>query len=510
MGYVLGVDVGTTYTAAAVARAGRVEAVTLDGRRVAVPSVAYRVGDDVVVGTPAERRAAEDASRVAREFKRRVGDPTPILLGGAPFAPEFLMARTVAWAADQVAGPEGGPPDRLAVTHPALWGDYKLDLLRQALTRAGRPVDEFVAEPVAAATFYTSRHRLAAGSAVAVYDLGGGTFDAAVVRADEDGRVRIVGRPDGIERLGGIDFDQAVFAFVVGELGLDVDELDADDAATAAAIRRLRRDCVEAKEALSSETAVAVPVMVPGVRPQVRMTRGELEDRIRPAITETVLALRRTVESAGDAAGDVTAVLLVGGSSRIPLVGQMVTAELGLPIAVDARPKDAIPMGAALVAARGVPAAGAGPPGPPAVLPAPAPPLSSGGNTAPAAIARGARARRRLPIVLGAMATCVVLAAAGIAAAAGGGGCRPPTTTGRRAPGTNSAANPEARNRWPGSTSPGTNSAANPTVTNRWPGSTSPGTNSPASSSRSARWAGASRTSLPTWPPAPSTQWAPR
>ena len=328
---------------------------------------------------------------------------------------------------------------------------------------------------------------------MAVYDLGGGTFDAAVVRADEDGRVRIVGRPDGIERLGGIDFDQAVFAFVLGELGLDVDELDADDAATAAAIRRLRRDCVDAKEALSSETAVAVPVMVPGVRPEVRMTRGELEDRIRPALTETALALRRTVESAGDAAGDVTAVLLVGGSSRIPLVGQMVTAELGLPIAVDARPKDAIPMGAALVAARGLPA-GAGPPGPLAVLLAPAPPLSSGGNTAPASTASGAGARRRLPLALGAMATCVVLAAAGSSPRRGAAGARPPPTTGRRGLAANSKAN----------------SAANPEASNRWPTSTWPASTWPASSSRSARWAGASKTSLPTWPPAPSMGWAPR
>jgi molecular chaperone DnaK len=176
--YVLGVDVGTTYTAAALARDGQVQAVPLDGRNVAVPSVAFRDGDELLVGPAAERRAASDPSRVVRDFKRRVGDPTPILLGGAPFAPELLMARTLDWAASQVATTEGGPPDALVVTHPANWGPYKLDLLCQAIDRVGRRADELVAEPVAAAGFYATQRRLAPGTVVAVYDLGGGTFDA--------------------------------------------------------------------------------------------------------------------------------------------------------------------------------------------------------------------------------------------------------------------------------------------------------------------------------------------
>jgi actin-like ATPase involved in cell morphogenesis len=349
MTYHLGIDLGTTYTAAAVARGGRAEAATLGTHSVAIPSVVYLAGDDLVVGEPAARRAVTEPQRVAREFKRRVGDPTPILLGGSPVAAELLMARTLAWVVGAVATTEGQAPASLSVTHPANWGEYKLDLLRQAVRHVGLTVDHLVPEPVAAATAYAAQRPLAPGTVVAVYDLGGGTFDAAVVRADEGG-LRIIGRPDGIERLGGIDFDHAVFRHVLDAIGVQLDAVDIDRPGTAAALAQLRQECVAAKEALSSEADASIPVMLPDRHTEVRLTRSELEAMIRPALAETVVALRRAIASSGVAVDDVAAVLLVGGSSRIPLVSQLVTSDLGRPTAVDARPKEAIPVGAALVA----------------------------------------------------------------------------------------------------------------------------------------------------------------
>jgi hypothetical protein len=251
-----------------------------------------------------------------------------------------------------VSATEGSGPASLALTHPANWGEYKLDLLRQGLRHVGLTVDRFVPEPVAAATAYATQRPLAPGSVVAVYDLGGGTFDAALVRAGSglgEG-AQIVGRPDGIERLGGIDFDHAVFRHVLAAAGLDLDRLDADDPRTSTALAQLRQECVEAEEALSHETDVSVPVMLPQRHTEVRLTRSEFETMVRPALDETLVALRRAVASAQVAVEDVNAVLLVGGSSRIPLVGQLVATELGRPIALDARPKDAICLGAALVA----------------------------------------------------------------------------------------------------------------------------------------------------------------
>jgi molecular chaperone DnaK len=344
----------------------------LGSRRAAIPSVVLLDGDDLVVGEAAALRASGEPSRVAREFKRRVGDPVPILVGGVPMAAETLMARTLARVVEQVTATEGAPPDALAVTHPANWGEYKLDLFRQAIRQAGVEVTHLVPEPVAAASFYAAQRRPAPGSLVAVYDLGGGTFDAAVVRVDDAG-FTVLGRPEGIERLGGIDFDHAVFGHVVRSLDLDLDRLGEDG--PSAALAALRRDCVEAKEALSGETDVAIPVMLPGRHTQVRLTRAELEAMISPALAETVEVLRRAVASAQVQADDLTTVLLVGGSSRIPLVAQLVTAGLRRPIAADARPKDAIPLGAALLTT-------------PTTPPAPTSPAAdrSGGDPEPAAL----------------------------------------------------------------------------------------------------------------------------
>ncbi len=374
MGYQLGVDLGTTFTAAAVARGGRAEPVSLGTNSMVVPSVVYLGDGGFIVGDAAQRRTATDPSRVAREFKRRVGDPTPILIGASPVAADLLMARLLAWVVGEVSGWEGGPPDALAVTHPANWGLYKLDLFTQAIRHVGLHADQLVPEPVAAATFYASQRPLDPGSVIAVYDLGGGTFDASLVRAGTEDfeNFEIVGQPDGIERLGGIDFDHAVLRYACQAADVDLDALDPDDPGLTAALTQMREHCVLAKESLSAETAASIPVALPGVYTEVRLTRTEFEDMIRPALDETLVALRRTIASAQLATADVTAVLLVGGSSRIPLVAQMVTAGLGLPIAVDARPKDAIALGAALTASEHSRAAVAAP-----VPPVPSPPVSS-------------------------------------------------------------------------------------------------------------------------------------
>src|SRR5690606_38849457 len=159
---------------------------------------------------------------------------------------------------------------------------------------------------------------------------------AALVRAGDpaaptgDPGPQIIGRPDGVERLGGIDFDHAVYRYVLAAIGLDLDHLDPEDSRIASGLAQLREECVEAKEALSHETDVSIPVMLPQRHTEVRLTRSDFEAMVRPALDETLVALRRTVASAHLELEDVAAVLLVGGSSRIPLVGQLVASELGL------------------------------------------------------------------------------------------------------------------------------------------------------------------------------------
>jgi molecular chaperone DnaK len=359
MSYQLGIDLGTTYTAAAVCRSqdrgwAEPEVVTLGTRSAIVPSVMFVAPEgSVVVGEAAERRALTDPGRVVREFKRRIGDPTPIVVAGQAWAPEELAARLARWVVDRVAEREGGPAERIAVTHPASWGSHKLDLLASALAGEGVTAT-FLAEPQAAALHYAAAERVPTGAAIAVYDLGGGTFDAAVVRkgdpaiAPTTAGFGLLGRPEGLERLGGVDFDDVVFEHVRTGLPEAFDELDETDPAVLAAVARVRRECTEAKEALSSDTDVSIPVLMPAGRGSVRLHRSEFEAMIRPQVEETVAALRAAVVSAGLSPEELTAVLLVGGSSRVPLVAQLVSEQLGRPVAVDTDPKNAIAKGAAL------------------------------------------------------------------------------------------------------------------------------------------------------------------
>jgi molecular chaperone DnaK (HSP70) len=373
--YTLGLDLGTTYTAAAIAEAGRAEIFPLGRRQAAVPTVVYIGTDRVLVGEAAVQRAVDEPERVAREFKRRVGDPVPLVLGGSPWSAEQLLARVLAWVLDRVGTERGSNPERLAVTYPAQWGRWKRDVLDEALHLvAAAPPVTTVTEPEAAAVHYATSDRLDPGDSIAVYDLGGGSFDVSILRAVTGG-FEFVGSPAGIERMGGIDFDEVVYRHVLRH-ATDGDEPDTDDPGVLAALARLRDACVDAKEALSFDTRATVPVVLPGVTTTVAITRSEFESMIRPPLEETVAVLERALESAGMRPSELRAVLLVGGSSRIPLVGQVVSGALGRPVAVDAHPKHPVALGAAVVAGRDRPAtwpAAANPTPPPWSAPAPAP-----------------------------------------------------------------------------------------------------------------------------------------
>src|SRR5262245_33556364 len=378
----LGIDLGTTYTAAAVHDGGPgrgPEVVPLGARGPPVPSVLYLQPDgSFLAGDAAERHAVTDPQRIARQFKRRLGDPTPLLVGGTGLPAEVLTGHLLRFVVDTVVRARGGErPAKIVLTHPANWGPFKRELLERAADLADVPGVVLVTEPQAAAISYSSQSRVEPGAVVAVYDLGGGTFDAAVLRKENDGAFTVLGTPEGIEHLGGIDVDAAVFAQVVAAVSDEYEQLDPDDEAALSAVARLRMECTQAKEALSQDSEITVPVLLPTVQTEVRITRGELESMIRPTLSETVTAMERAVRSADLTPAQVDHVLLVGGSSRIPLVAELVSSGLGRPVAVDAHPKHAVALGAAIVAARAAGALGPGgapPPPPPAHVTAPPPP----------------------------------------------------------------------------------------------------------------------------------------
>ena len=348
--YSLGIDLGTTYTAAAVARGTTAAPLSLGADAAQAPSVVLlREDGEVLVGDAAERRAVSEPTRAAREFKRRLGDPVPIVIGEDAHTVESLMAHQLRDVVRRATEQEGEAPSVVVLSHPANYSDYKTALLRKASVAAGLPDGQVIllTEPEAAAIAYSRQARIDTGEIVAVYDFGGGTFDAALVRRTAD-RFELIGVPEGMERLGGIDFDQAILAHVDSTLGGLVSGADRTDAATRPAQARLRSDCRRAKEALSTDSDTAIAVSLPGVQTEVRLTRDEFESMVRPRVGETVKALERAVASAHIEMDQISRVLLVGGTSRMPIVADMLRHATGRPIALDAHPKLAIAVGAAL------------------------------------------------------------------------------------------------------------------------------------------------------------------
>lgn len=129
-----------------------------------------------------------------------------------------------------------------------------------------------------------------------------------------------------------------------------LERLDPDDDDVTAALARLRRDCVDAKEALSYDTEVLIPVALPNLHTRVRLNRSEFEAMIAPSLTDTVATMHRALRSAGVKPEELRAILLAGGSSRIPLVGQLVAAAFDRPTVLDASPEHSIALGAARIA----------------------------------------------------------------------------------------------------------------------------------------------------------------
>jgi len=385
VGYQLGVDIGTTFTAAAIHHASRARIVRLSDDDATIPTVVSTLpGGSLVVGCLGSERLRTHPELVAREFKRRIGDPTPIELGPESHQASWYMAQVLAAVAAAVAAGEGEPPNRVALTHPANWSGQKITRLLQAVSEAGLDPEATVllTEPEAAARAHAATRAVTEGEVIAVYDLGGGTFDTAVLRRAGEG-YEMLGRPEGIERLGGLDFDMALFRYVTHQLGHGFKSLDLTNPPVARGVVALRDACVQAKERLSFVTEIEVAVEIPDLAPRVEVDRRSFEALVRPALMETIGALRRALAGAAVEAEDVSQILIAGGSSRIPLVAELIAEVLERPVAIDRDPKHVVALGAAHAAADAGDAASSGHAGPfaderagdPSTTGRPAPPI---------------------------------------------------------------------------------------------------------------------------------------
>ena len=379
MTVVLSVDLGTSNTVAVLAAHGRPPRVVEVDGSATMPSALFAAEEgNLVVGRDAERRARLDPARFEPNPKRRVDEGT-LLLGDKVVPVTDAFAAVLGRVADETSRQLGGAkPDEVRLTHPAQWGPARRNVLLAAARLAGLgPSLVLVPEPVAAAAHFASfpGQTLAPGQAIAVYDLGAGTFDVAIVGASQNGFSVLA--EAGLPDLGGADVDQALLEHVGRQVshrepGRWQSMLRPESTADRRARRAIAEDVKAAKEALSRHPQTEVPLPEPF--PDVLVTRVELEALIRPSLLRSVELLAGTIRATGLSPDRLAGIYLVGGSSRIPLVATLIAEQLRVvPSSLD-QPETAVALGAHHVTQEGVSMRThnlGGVPGPPAVQPGP-------------------------------------------------------------------------------------------------------------------------------------------
>ncbi|TCO48153.1 Hsp70 family protein [Actinocrispum wychmicini] len=356
---VLSVDLGTSNTVAVLSAHGRPPRVVEVDGSATMPSAVFASEDgNLVVGRDAERRARLDPSRFEPNPKRRVDEGT-LLLGDTIVPVTDSFAAVLRRVTDETSRQLGGAkPDEVRLTHPAQWGPVRRNVLLAGARLAGMGSNlVLVPEPVAAAAHFASfpGQSLTPGKALAVYDLGAGTFDIAVVGATQHGFTVLA--EDGLPDLGGLDVDQALLEHV----GRQVSHRDPgrwqrllrpETTGDRRAQRALREDVKAAKEALSRHPQTEVPMPEPF--DDVLVTRAELEALIRPSLLRSVELLAATIRGAGMTPDRLVGIYLVGGSSRIPLVATLIAEQLRVvPTSLD-QPETAVALGAHHVPQEGI------------------------------------------------------------------------------------------------------------------------------------------------------------
>ncbi len=346
---ILAADLGTSSSSAALVAGDTIELVKEPSSGSwAWPSAVCLTGEGLLVGSPAERRGRLRPELYRAEFKRDLGSGVPIPFGERAFLPEQLMTATLAALKAEAERMHGARLDRAVVTVPASYGpaDVRRHLMISAAEAAGFGVVELLAEPVAAAMAPVAGPAFADGELVLVYDLGGGTFDAALVQMGAGHRV--LGSA-ALDDCGGRDID----ALVYGELR-GADGLAAALAAPDAEGRRNRLrfgDLARRLKHQLSEVNTAEDVYDPTGQ-FVQLDRGRLVELVIPALDRTVYCCRDLLDRCRVPIDRVAAVLLVGGSTRMPVIAEFAGRTLGRPVRRVRDPDLAVTLGAARWAAR--------------------------------------------------------------------------------------------------------------------------------------------------------------
>jgi ABC-type phosphate transport system substrate-binding protein len=354
MGYQLGIDIGTANTVVALADGDWPRVLTVAGSPSTPTALYFPASGPAMFGRAAQRRALADPARATTGFLARVGESSPVVVGGAAYLPEGLVTRFLERLLATVVQNQGGNPDRVTVAFPTSWNQRRRELFTEALDRldvdfpvTAVPAADAVGAVVARRA--TGRTPGRAADLVALFDFGAGSCETAVLSVSDYGS-DVVGAPTGLSLPAAASLDSLLFEWIVTAAGPATAALDRAEPATAAALARLHAEVVTAKEALAADEETQVAVALPGVFTSVPLRRADLERLATPTVEDGVRALVRTVRSVPTTPEALTAVLLYGGASRMPLVERLVRAALPGAGRFELQPAEDLSVGAALLA----------------------------------------------------------------------------------------------------------------------------------------------------------------
>ena len=329
---IMSVDIGTSYSAACICDQKEsvrpVEVSTgasMFGGRFSLPSAVFLDKDgNILVGQAAMNSRMRKPENFRMEFKRDFGQTFPIQLGDRKFLPEDLyteLFRHMKACAEKACGEQ---ITLTYLTHPAAYGKSRIEKLRSAAKAAGLFAVETVDEPTAAAMSYCAAGYVQDGETLLVYDFGGGTFDVSLIRY-EDGVFTSLGNPEGLEQCGGIDMDRLIYQDMLKTVDPDIlSELQSKPRYFMQFSSQLAELAVKAKHHLSAAKVFEEPIIVGLDTVPYQLTVEQFNKMVAPLVGQTVTTCHLALEKAGLTSADLSAVLLVGGTSRVPLVQDMV------------------------------------------------------------------------------------------------------------------------------------------------------------------------------------------
>ena len=360
MGKIIGIDLGTTNSCVAVMEGGKpVVIANTEGIRTTPSVVAFTKTGERLVGDPAKRQAVTNADKTISSIKRHMGSDYKVTIDDKKYTPQEISAMILQKLKKDAESYLGETVNEAVITVPAYFNDAQRQATKDAGKIAGLDVKRIINEPTAAALAYGLDNETE--QKVMVYDLGGGTFDVSIIEIG-DGVIEVLST-NGDTHLGGDDFDQKIIDWMVSEFkkaeGVD---LSTDKMA----LQRLKEAAEKAKKELSSATTTNINlpfITATADGPKhfdMNLTRAKFEELVHDLVERTAIPVQNAMKDAGLNYSDISKVLLVGGSTRVPCVQEKVKQLTGKEPNKSLNPDECVAIGASIQGGKLAGDAGAG------------------------------------------------------------------------------------------------------------------------------------------------------